>query len=382
MEVFQKPAGTITRWISFENQTGEKGKGGFRNKGAKGHPSDYIGPGKSLVLADIEGQGVIRRIWMTITDFSAPQILRGLKLQMFWDNAGSPAVCAPLGDFFGAVLARKTAFKNEFFSDPEGRSFNCTIPMPFRKAARILLINETEKAIRVFYDINYTLGDSLDDQTCYLHAWWNRENRTKPGRDFEILPKVKGKGRFLGSYIGVIENPAYNGNWFGEGEVKVYLDGDNDLPTLVGTGTEDYIGDAWSQGVFTNRYTGCLIADYERHQFAFYRFHAADPIYFDTDCSVTIQQMGGAPRSNIEKMLAKGVKLDIVSAENSEYGNVNLYEQEISDWRHWALEDGKWCNFFREDDVCAVAYFYLDTPDNGLGDIQPVSERIRDLFGE
>ena len=92
--------------------------------------------------------------------------------------------------------------------------------------------------------------------------------------------------------------------------------------------------------------------------------------------------MGGAPLSNIETMLAQGAKLEIVAADCQERGVVNLYEQQISDWRYWAKEDSNWCNFFREDDVCAMAYFYLDTPGNGLGDIQPVSERIKDLCGD
>ena len=377
MEIFNKPTGITSRWLSFENHTGEKGKGGMRNKGAKGYPSDYIKPGQSLVLANITGQGIIRRMWMTINEFSAPERLRGLKLQMFWDNGKTPAVCAPLGDFFGAVLAKKTAFENEFFADPEGRSFSCTIPMPFRKAARIELLNETDQEIRIFYEINYTLGDPLEDQACYFHAWWNRENRTTLGRDFEILPKVTGNGRFLGTFVGVIEDPIYKGNWFGEGEVKVYLDGDEEWPTLVGTGTEDYIGSAWSQGVFANRYTGCLIADYQHHQFSFYRFHVADPVYFDKDIRVTLQQMGGAPKKNIEEILAHGAKLEVVEADCQERGVFNLYEQVISDWRHWATEDTNWCNFYREDDVCAMAFFYLDAPENNLGDIAPFSDRVK-----
>ncbi|HHY83495.1 MAG TPA: DUF2961 domain-containing protein [Clostridiales bacterium] len=379
MELFRKPAGVVTRWQSFENIKGEKGKGGFRNNGAKGHPSDYIQPGHTLILSDIKGQGIIRRIWATINHYNSPDVLRGLKLQMFWDHCETPAVSVPFGDFFGAVLGKKTAYENEFFADPEGRSFVCTIPMPFRKAAKISLVNETDRNIRIFYDVDYTLGDYLSDDSCYFHAWWNRQNKTKLGQDFEILPKIKGKGRFLGCYIGVNENPIYNGNWFGEGEFKVYLDGDEDLPTLVGTGTEDYIGSAWSQGAFVGRYSGCLIADNENHQFSFYRFHVKDPIYFDTDCRVTLQQLGGATRDRIEEMIAKGVRLEIVSVDCQERGVINLYEQEIPDWRYWATEEGNWCNFYREDDVCAVAYFYLDTPDNCLGDIQPVLERIKDM---
>jgi len=141
-------------------------------------------------------------------------MLRSLKIEMFWDNASEPAVSAPFGDFFGVGLGLRTPFESELFSDPEGRSFNCFIPMPFQKNAKVILTNESDEILDLtFFDINYTISEKPDKNALYFHCYWNREQRTTLGKDFEILPKVEGKGRFLGTNIGVIENPDYKGAW-------------------------------------------------------------------------------------------------------------------------------------------------------------------------
>ena len=270
-KLYTIPQDAQTRWISFENQTGEKGRGGMENMGAKGHAMDHIKAGDSKVLFDVKGSGIIHRMWITIDDKS-PEMLRSLKIEMFWDGAEKPAVVAPLGDFFGVGLGRMTSFENELFSSPEGKSFNSYIPMPFKTAARIVITNESPKdLLMIFYDINYSVTKALDPNSLYFHCYWNREIKTELGRDFEILPAVAGKGRFIGTNIGVIDDSVYQGRWWGEGEVKVFLDGDTDFPTLVGTGTEDYIGTGWGQGIFNHRFQGCLIADREKHEWAFYR---------------------------------------------------------------------------------------------------------------
>jgi hypothetical protein len=171
------------------------------------------------VLFSTKGAGIIKRIWLTIDDRS-PQMLRSLKLEMYWDDESRPAVSVPLGDFFGIGLGRTTSFQNIFFSNPEGRSFNCNIPMPFRRSAKVVITNESAKPITLFYDINFLKVKQLLGNDAYFHAHWNRNNRTKLGEDFEVLPKVNGKGRFLGCNMGIITDPSYSKSWFGEGEVK------------------------------------------------------------------------------------------------------------------------------------------------------------------
>src|SRR5688572_25698616 len=139
------------RWSSFENITAEKGKGGMENDGAKGHPSDFLNPGETKVLLDVKGPGVINRMWFTIMDRS-PEMLRSLKFEMFWDDETKPAVSVPFGDFFSIGLGKTATFNNEFFANPEGRSFNCFIPMPFKKAAKIQITNESDVRLsHIFY---------------------------------------------------------------------------------------------------------------------------------------------------------------------------------------------------------------------------------------
>jgi hypothetical protein len=377
-EVYQIPENEQSRWISFENPIGEKGKGGMENRGAKGHAMDVVQAGESKVLLDVQGPGIIRRMWITISDRS-PQMLRGLKIEMFWDGTKKPAVSAPFGDFFGIGLGLRTPFECVFFSDPEGRSFNSVMPMPFKKSARIVVSNESGKDLdMLFYDINYTLSANPDPDALYFHCFWSRDTLTALGKDFEILPNINGKGRFLGVNIGVMANPVYQKAWWGEGEVKVYLDRDAQYPTLVGTGTEDYIGSAWGQGKYANRYQGCLIADTEKDHWAFYRYHVADPIYFYQECRVTIQQIGGNPREKVIAMQQAGVPLIPISIHNAPDFVKLLEMKPVPDLTDPGLIDG-WTNFYRQDDVSATAYFYLDSPASNLPPLQPAALRMVNL---
>jgi hypothetical protein len=174
-----------------------------------------------VALLDVTGPGIVDWIWITIADRS-PRMLRSLRIEMYWDLSGQPAVSAPLGDFFGVALGRTASFENALFSNPEGRSFNCTIPMPFRTGARIVVRNESPDDLRMlFYDVDFRTVPRWGDGTLYFHAYWQRNPATSLGVDHEILPKVVGRGRFLGTNLGVITNPAYQDSWWGEGEVKV-----------------------------------------------------------------------------------------------------------------------------------------------------------------
>lgn len=376
-ELYEIPASKKTRWISFENPSGAKGTGGKENRGAKGHPADILQPGGRITMMDYKGAGIIERIWLTVNERS-PVMLRSMRIEIYWDNATSPAVSAPLGDFFGIGLGRRVPFQNEFFSDPEGRSFNCNIPMPFKSSARMVIINESDKPVTLFYDVNLTTVEKHDKPVYYFHTYWNRENKTKLGRDFVILPRVNGKGRFLGTNIGIIADTIYETSWWGEGEVKMYIDGDKDLPTLIGTGTEDYIGTAWGQGQFVNRYQGCPVADDKNKQWCYYRYHVPDPVYFDDHCKVTIQQMGGEGTDFVRRLQKKGAALIPVTVSGDRF--YKLFEMKDAP----GLQDPKfpqgWTNYYREDDMSATAYFYLDKPVNGLPTIAPVNIRTKDLL--
>jgi hypothetical protein len=372
------PRQTETRWISFENPDGAKGKGGVTNQGAKGAAFETLDAGEAKVLLDITGSGRITRMWMTIRDRS-PEMLRGLKIEMFWDGAQKPAVSAPFGDFFGVGLGRRTPFENAIFSDPEGRSFNCTIPMPFRAGARVVVTNESGKDLTMlFYDIDILRTAGMESDELYFHTYWSRDPSTTLRRDFEILPRVSGRGRFLGTNIGVIANPTYGDHWWGEGEVKVYLDDDKDLPTLAGTGTEDYIGTGWGQGRYINQYQGCSIADGKNKQWAFYRYHIPDPIYFQSGIRVTIQQIGGSEKANVIKLLDDGVPLIPISIHNEPAFTRLLDLSPVPDLHDPTLPNG-WTNYYRSDDWSATAYFYLNKPTSNLPALAPATVRTANL---
>lgn len=390
-ELYLAPkTGTHTRWISPENPTGTKGAGGQSNRGAKGAAFLVVKPGETAVLADLKGAGIIHRIWLSGTIPRNPEQRRLVRLEMYWDGARTPAVAAPIGDFFGVGLGLLVPFESALFSSPEARSYNCTVPMPYRKSAKVLLINESKAHALVWYDLNYTEIARHPREVMYFHAHWRREPKTELGQDFEILPKVRGRGRYLGANLGVIGSPEYRGTWFGEGEVKVYLDGDRAWPTLAGTGTEDYIGSGWGQGVYHHLAQGSLVSDSQHDLYAFYRYHLADPVYFHKDCRVTIQQMGNTGTDRVREMLAKGVPLkpvwildthgeDVLNLTHREPSIYLLLERTdlppFQDPRHPAGGT----NFYRRDDVSATAYFYLDRPENGLPPLAPAEARLQNL---
>jgi hypothetical protein len=312
----------------------------------------------------------VRRVWITIDDRS-PHMLRGLRLDGYWDGAARPAVSAPLGDFFGIGLGRTAIFESAFFSNPEGRSFNCRLPMPFQNGMRLVLTNESGKDLPyLFYDVDYTVGDNHGPDTLYLHAHFRRESPTTLQQDYALLPLVRGKGRFLGVNIGVVaDTERYGRTWWGEGEVKVYLDGDADLPTLCGTGTEDYIGTAWGQGQYAQQHQGCPVADGAAMAYCFYRYHIADPIYFRESTRVTIQQIGhcfgDGKKWLYEHTQERGATIYVagpgrVPADLSETGPAGVL-------------------FERQDDWSSCAYFYLDRAENDLPPLLPVAVRCADL---
>lgn len=386
------PANTHSKWASAENITGAKGKGALTNKGAKGNPFVTLESGKKLELLHVKGSGIIHRIWMSGTIPRVAEQRRMIQIEIFWDNAKSPAVSAPIGDFFGVGLGLTASYENALFANPEGRSFNATIDMPYKKEAKIVLTNRSNSHALIWYDINYT-EEPVAADALYFHAIWNRVLQTQLGEDFEILPKVKGRGRFIGSNIGVIGDSAYRNTWFGEGEVKIFLDGDSIHPSLAGTGTEDYIGSGWGQGTYHQLYQGSLIANDQQNIYAFYRYHIKDPIYFHQDCKVTLQQIGNTSVANMRAMLAKGVKLKptsvLMKGASDDIFNLKglppqpylLLDQPMQNGINNTIFDNgdMGANFYRSDDVSAVAYFYLDNPSNSFNKKLPIDLPILNM---
>jgi hypothetical protein len=233
--------------------------------------------------------------------------------------------------------------------------------MPFRKGMKIVVTNESGKDLgSLYYDVDYTLGDRHGDDVLYFHAYWRRENPTRMKRDYELLPRITGRGRFLGVNIGVAANQdRYLKSWWGEGEVKMYLDGDSDLPTLSGTGTEDYIGTAYGQGQYSNLYQGCPLADDKNMRYGFYRQHVPDPVIFRRDIRVTIQQIGYAATSEGFYKLAAPVYAAGPELVERPRLSAGLFE--------------------REDDWSSCAYFYLDRPEDGLPALEAAAVRTKGL---
>lgn len=310
-----------SRSINWENRTGEKGKGGMEvsrlGPSRKGSPCiPNLRPGETVTLAKADGPGVISHIWMTVTNQVSPRnpyVLRDLVLRMYWDGEESPSVESPLGDFFCCGFGVSYPVNSMPVVVNPTRGFNSYFPMPFQKSMKITLENQCDEEVEAFfYQVDYCLLKELPPNTGYFHAQWRRQRITEKAKDYVILDQVKGKGQYVGTYLALTALERY---WYGEGEVKFYLDGDEEYPTICGTGMEDYFGGAWSfasqvQGK-TVEHTYCTpflgypyysCHDTEIHndyhnddtlpQRSFYRWHVMDPVLFDEDIRVTIQQIG------------------------------------------------------------------------------------------
>jgi len=372
-DLYRMPADAQSRVSSFENPNGEKGEGASTNHSAKGNAFESIKAGETKVLLDAKGPGVIQRIWATVSDRS-PGSLRALRLRVYWEDSARPAVDVPFGDFFCAGLGRITAFQSALFASPEGRSFNCYIPMPFRRAARVTLTNEGRADLEaLFYDVDFVKGPVPDDML-YFHSIWVRRKSVAIGEDFEFLPQVAGRGRFLGVNMGVRTNEAYPHTWYGEGEVRMYLDGDRDHPTIVGTGTEDYVGTGYGEGVFATLYQGCTVSDEKSGAFAFYRLHVPDAVYFHKDFRAVIEEIGGGERDVVLALLQKGTPMKLVSVGTRSSFVRLMDDQPAPDLKEERFAKG-WVNFYRSDDYSATSYFYLDRPQHDLPPLASPDER-------
>ena len=295
-----------SRSISPENFDGAKGAGGLATEGTgaecgrdlgrgwKISPSVDIAPGQVFEMANIAGPGAIQQIWMTPTGTWRQTILR-----FYWDNEETPSVECPIGDFFGMGWGEYAPLNSLPVCVNPGSAFNCYWEMPFRKHCRITVENLAADPMILYYQVNYTLTDIPDD-AAYFHAQWRRSNPLPQGEVHTLLDGVQGHGHYVGTYLAWQVN---NTGWWGEGEIKFYMDGDA-WPTICGTGTEDYFCGSYNfdrngqYTVFSTAYAGLhqVIkpdgAYRSQQRFGMYRWHIMDPVRFQQDLKVTIQALG------------------------------------------------------------------------------------------
>lgn len=304
-----------SRSINAENFRGEKGKGGMdtpetaRNKriasasrelgvGNKVSPCLDLAAGETVEIMDNDGPGIIRHIWMTL----APAFYRDVIVRMYWDGEDEPSVESPIGDFFcNSWNKAQDVFAVPINVNPRG-GMNCFFPMPFRRHARITVTNDSPcELLGFFYTINYTL-EAVGEEALYFHAQFRRTNPLAYGDHYTLIDKIEGHGQYVGTFMAWQQN---NAGWWGEGEIEMYLDGDEAYPSIVGTGTEDYFGGAWgfaheqdsrsfSAPYFgyidaSNGQPGCMRAG---SRFILYRFHVHDPIFFERELTVRMQALG------------------------------------------------------------------------------------------
>jgi hypothetical protein len=347
--------GLDSRAVTFENPTGARGAGGTAAGGRKGAPSRLIAPGETVTLADVEGPGRVRHIWMTFPP-APPEVMRAMRLEAWYDALSAPSVSVPCLDFFGLPHGRPVAYASALAAAQEGRGFNAYFPMPFRRRLRMAFTNHSPRAIPLYYQVDYTLERELPVETGYLHVSFRRENPTVMGQDFVIAEGLRGPGRFLGCVVGV--RTLDEGAWYGEGEVKVFRDGDTALPTICGTGLEDYVGSAWGMGAHAAPFAGSPLevraeGAPEPDFLSFYRWHVPDPIVFERDLRVTIQQIGFAAfREGQEAAFERYAATHPAAGAGWDRSRAGVVARGIAE---------------RVDDYCAAAFVYCATPQAVLG---------------
>jgi hypothetical protein len=300
-----------TRSISPENFTGEKGMAGMSTNGPAWHAARDLGqgwkvspfiavPAKGIVtLGEISGSGAIQQIWMTPAPLDKT---RFNILRFYWDGEKTPSVEVPLGDFFACGWGKYCQINSMPVCVNPGSAFNCYWVMPFHKGAKVTLENLDDKPMRLYYQINYTLTDVPED-TGTFHAQFRRVPQVGGNPEVTILDGVKGRGQYVGTYLAwEVRSPG----WWGEGEIKFFMDGDKTFPTICGTGTEDYFCGSYNfenhetkkYQTFSTPYAGLAqvlppdVVYQPGQRFGLYRWHVVDPVRFKQDLKVTIQTLG------------------------------------------------------------------------------------------
>jgi hypothetical protein len=305
-----------TRSISPENFNGAKGKGGMAvdgtgkeasrdlGRGWKVSPSVVIKSKTTYTVAEIDGPGSIQHIWMTPTGVWRNSILR-----FYWDDETSPSVEVPVGDFFGMGWGQYSPLQSLAVCVNPGSAFNCYWPMPFRKKCRITMENIDEADMVLYYQVDYILTEVPSD-AAYFHAQFRRVNPLPYKTNYTLVDGIKGRGQYVGTYLAL---GVHNNGWWGEGEIKFYMDGDTDFPTICGTGTEDYFCGSYDFDTRKKNVSGVETSDFTEfctpysglpqvirgdghynvsQRFGLYRWHIKDPIRFEKDLKVTIQALG------------------------------------------------------------------------------------------
>ncbi len=299
-----------SRSISAENPTGEVG-GGAKEKPDANHPASRLGEGwkvrpcitlaknSTTTLAEIDGPGTITHIWITVD----PKAYRDCVLRFFWDGEDTPSVEVPLGDFFANGHALRYKINSLPVAVNPSGGFNCYWPMPFRKSCKITIENQRwEDIAGFFYQISYELG-GVAENAAYFHAQWRRSVTDRGKPEHVILDSVKGRGHYVGTFLAWTQ--LANG-WWGEGEIKFFMDGDKEYPTICGTGTEDYFGGAWGfQDTYSTAFLGYPLwrrepGEVPKH--GVYRWHVMDPIRFQKNLRVTIQALGWWPDGKFQPL--------------------------------------------------------------------------------
>ncbi len=306
----------LSRSVCPENPTGEKGKAAMAVPTDPRHPATWLGQGwkvrpkvgigvnETVEICNIEGPGAIQHIWMTPTKNWRLAILR-----VYWDDQEQPSIECPLGDFFCSAMNIFAQVNSLPVCVNPGAAFNCYWEMPFRRRCRMTVENLWHEPMSLYYQIDYTLTEVPED-AAYLHAQFRRDRNVAYKEDYTILDGVKGEGQYVGTYLLWSPN---DGGWWGEGEIKFFMDGDGQFPTICGTGTEDYFcgsydfnpGNCWLESEsksyyqeFSTAYSGLPLVvrpdgGYNSQtKFSLYRWHIMDPIRFKTDLKVTIQDLG------------------------------------------------------------------------------------------
>lgn len=294
-----------SRSISPENFTGEKGVGGMSTDGPalkaardlgqgwKVSPYVKIEPGKTFIMADIKGPGAVQQIWMTPAGNWRFSIIR-----FYWDGEKEPSIEVPVGDFFANGWQKFFQVSSIPVCVNPGSGLNCYWIMPFRKSCKITMENLDEKEMTLYYQINYTLTPVPDD-AAYFHAQFRRRNPLQYKEDYTIIDGIQGWGHFVGTYMCWQSN---NSGWWGEGEIKFFMDGDKEFPTICGTGTEDYFCGSYGFTVegkyrdYSTPYAGfqAILPDGQwqsQTRFGLYRWHITDPVRFEKDLKVTMQAL-------------------------------------------------------------------------------------------
>ena len=336
-----------TRSVSAENPTGEKGKGGMavpdpteKEWPASGRAADNLGQGwkvrpfirvnkgQTATLMDVAGPGVIQHIWLV------EGLNRAMVLRFYWDGETTPSVEAPAPEFFAVGHGKFARVQSLPVVVNPSNALNCFWPMPFRKRARITITNESDRDVELIaYQITY-METPVPREAGYFHAQYRRAS-TAERNPYVILDGVRGKGRYVGTFLAWTQ---MRKGWFGEGEVKFYLDGDTEFPTICGTGTEDYfLGSYGFPETYTTAYSGTVLpasdaAEPPTH-WSLYRWHIQDPICFDKDLRVTIQALG--------------------------WGADGKYRKEA-------------------DDIASVAYWYQTEPHAPFPPLPSAAERLRE----